>query len=197
MKKISKYFLVTLLGLAMLPVSCSDDFLDQVNTNTVSTGTFWANEGDAALAVNGMYHPLTNTFFWGRIIHTGAHLRSDIFNIRPFGPNTAMSTFQGEAGAARWSTEIWQEPFKAIFRANAILENVNAENVPDAATRNSFLGQAYFIRGMAYFYQLVNYGNVPLITKVAENNDEFFPSQATPEQVWSQIESDFTHQSKR
>lgn len=191
MKKFSKYFVVTILALAILPISCSEDFLDQVNTNTVSTGTFWANESDVALAINGMYHPLTNTFFWGRIIHTGAHLRSDIFNVRPFGPNTAMSTFQGQAGAARWSTEIWQEPFKAIFRANAILENTNADNVPDAATRNSFIGQAQFIRGMAYFYQVVNYGNVPLITKVAETNDEFFPSQAPVEQVWAQIEQDF------
>lgn len=192
MKKYSKYIFVSLLAFALLPMSCSDDFLNQVNTNTVSTGTFWADANDVSLAVNGMYHPITNTFFWGRIIHTGAHLRSDIFNVRPFGPNTAMSTFQGEAGAARWSTEIWQEPFKTIFRANAVLENTNAGNVADEGQRNGFIGQAEFMRGLAYFYQMVNYGNVPLITSVAKSNEEFFPSQATPEQVWAQIEADFT-----
>lgn len=176
----------------MLPISCADDLLNQVNSNTVSTGTFWADANDVSLAVNGMYHPITNTFYWGRIIHTGAMLRSDIFNVRPFGPNTAMSTLQGEAGAARWSTEIWQEPYKAIFRANAVLENANSTNVPDAAQLNGFIGQAYFVRALAYWYQLVNYGNIPLVTNTAKGSDDFFPSQATPDAVWAQIVADLT-----
>jgi len=191
MKKYSKYIFITMLSLALVPMSCSDNFLDQVNKNTVSSGTFWADANDVSLAVNGMYHPITNTFFWGRIIHTGAMLRSDVFNVRPFGPNTAMSTFQGEAGAARWSTEIWQEPFKTVFRANSILENANSTNVPNATQLAGLRGQANFMRGMALFYQLVNYGNIPLITKVAESNEEFFPAQASQAEVWAQIEADF------
>lgn len=191
MKQYLKYLFIGLTAILLLPVSCSDDLLDQTNTNTVSTGNFWQDAEDAALAVNGMYHPITNTFFWGRIIHTGAILRSDEFNVRPFGPNTAMSTFQGEPGDARWSTEIWQEPFKTIFRANAILENVNADNVPDLATRNGFIGQAHFMRGFAYWYLVNLYGNVPLITKTAQGAEDFFPTQASPTEVWAQIEADF------
>lgn len=192
MTKYSKYILLSLLVTMILPMSCSEDLLDQVNTNTVSTGNFWADASDARLAVNGMYHPITNTFYWGRIVHTGAMLRSDVFNIRPFGPNTAMSTFQGEAGVARWSSEIWSEPFKTIFRANAVLENVNSENVPDQTERNSILGQAYFMRGFAYWYQLMNYGNVPLVPETAKSAEDFFPSQADPSAVWAQIVADFT-----
>ena len=192
MKAYSKSFLLLVLALALVPISCNEDLLDQVNPNTVSTITFWEDADDVSLAVNGMYHPITNTFFWGRIIHTGAILRSDEFNVRPFGPNTAMSTFQGEAGAARWSTEIWQEPYKCIFRANAILENTTDVNVPDAATRNGFLGQAYFMRAFAYWYLVNLYQNVPLVTKTAQSADDFFPSQASPAETWAQIVSDFS-----
>ena len=191
MKSIKKLWIIPLLVFLMIPISCSEELLDQVNTNTVSTGTFWADEEDVELAVNGMYHPITNTFFWGRIIHTGALLRSDVFNIRPFGTNTAMSTFQGEAGVARWATEPWQEAYKCIFRANNILENVNEENVPDAQKRNGFVGQAYFMRGFAYWYLVNLYGNVPLVTKVAESEADFFPSQATATETWAQIIADF------
>jgi len=191
MKKYTKYLFALVAISFILPMSCSDDLLDQVNTNTVSTGTFWRNAEDVTLAVNGMYHPITNTFFWGRIIHTGAMLRSDIFNVRPFGPNTAMSTFQGEPGAARWSTEIWQEPYKTIFRANSILENVSESNIPDAAIRNGFLGQAHFMRAFSYFYLLNLYGNVPLLTKTPETDEEFFPSQVSQDIIWAQIISDF------
>ncbi|MEL7535217.1 MAG: RagB/SusD family nutrient uptake outer membrane protein [Bacteroidota bacterium] len=186
-----KKLYICALALCFSLAGCTSDLLNQVNTNTVSTGTFWNDANDVSLAVNGMYHPITNTFFWGRIIHTGAILRSDVFNVRPFGPNTAMSTFQGNPGSARWSTEIWQEPFKTIFRANAILENVNAENIPDAAARNAFIGQAHFMRAFAYWYLLNLYGNVPLITKTAETNEEFFPSQSSADVVWNQIIADF------
>jgi len=191
MKSLFRAILYVSAGLAFFLGGCNDALLDQINTNTVSTGTFWNNPNDVSLAVNGMYHPITNTFFWGRIIHTGAILRSDEFNVRPFGPNTAMSTFQGGPGSARWATEIWQEPFKAIFRANSILENVNETNVPDAAERNGFMGQAHFMRGFCYFYLINLFGNVPLITETAKGNEDFFPEQAPQADVWAQIVADF------
>lgn len=171
--------------------SCSDDVLDQGNTNTVAPDNFWNNASDAKLAVNGMYHPITNTFFWGRIVHTGAILRSDVFNVRPFGPNTAMSTFQGAPGAARWATEIWQEPFKSVARANAILENVNATNVPDDDDRNAILGQAYFMRGFSNWYLLNLFGNIPLVTETVKSSEDFEKPAASQEAVWTQIEADF------
>ena len=178
------------MALLIFPTSCSDELLDQNNINTVSAGIFWQNEADAKLAVNGMFHSLTGTFNWGRIIHTGAMLRSDAFNIRPSGTNTTMSTFQGEPGVARWALEPFQENYKAIFRANAVIENVNAENVSDEQARNGFLGQAFFVRAFAHWYLLNLYGNIPLITETPESFDEFFPDQASREQVWGQIISD-------
>jgi hypothetical protein len=190
MKKYFKIIVLSMLAFMFVPMSCSDGLLDQNNTNTVSSGTFWANETDVSLAVNGMYHPITNTFFWGRIIHTGAMLRSDVFNIRPFGVNTAMSTFQGEAGVARWATEVFQEPYKAIFRANSVLENVSADNVADEATRNAFLGQAYFMRAFSHWYLVNLFGNVPLVTNTPKTTEDFFPSQSSPDAVWTQIVAD-------
>lgn len=178
------------LSLAVLPTSCSEDALDQVNTNEVSTPNFWQNENDARLAVNGMFHPIANTFFWGRIVHTGAILRSDVFNVRPFGINTTMSTFQGGPGTSRWATEPYQEMYKSVFRANSIIENVDAENVPDASARNEILGQAYFMRAFDYWYLLHLYGNVPLVTTTPQTDEELFPSQAAPSAVYAQIESD-------
>ncbi|MEM6768572.1 MAG: RagB/SusD family nutrient uptake outer membrane protein [Bacteroidota bacterium] len=185
-KKNILYTSVLLTLLCFASLSCNEDLLDQVNTNTVSTGNFWQTEEDAQRAVNGMFHPITNTFFWGRIIHTGAMLRSDAFNIRPFGVNTAMSTLQGTPGVARWSTELWQEPFKAIYRANAILENVTSD-IPNSSL---YLGQAYFMRALSHWYLVNLYRNIPLVTKTPETNEEFFPTQADPAQVWAQIIAD-------
>jgi hypothetical protein len=183
-------FGAALLLTALLPTSCSEDALTQVNTNEVSAPNFWQDESDARLAVNGMFHPIANTFFWGRIVHTGAILRSDVFNVRPFGINTTMSTFQGGPGTSRWATEPYQEMYKSIFRANSILENVTETNVADATARNEILGQAHFMRAFDYWYLLHLYGNVPLVTKTPETDEEFFPSQVAASAIYAQIEAD-------
>ena len=185
--------LATLLAaFLLLPLSCSQDGLDQVNNNEVAAPNFWATESDARLAVNGMFHPLANTFFWGRIAHTGAILRSDVFDIIPFGTNTTMSTFQGGPGTARWALEPWQELYKTVARANQVLANVDAENVPDGDARAEILGQARFARAFAYWYLLHLYGNVPLVTEPVGGEEDFFPSQAPPAEVYAQIETDLS-----
>ncbi len=190
--KVFKYIKAVLLLLVMFVFiqSCNEDLLDQTNSNTVSLGNFWQTENDAILATNGMYHTITNTFFWGRIIHTGAMLRSDAFNIRPFDANTAMSTFQGTPGVARWATEVFQEPYKTIFRANDILENVTSD-IPNS---DLYLGQAYFMRAFANWYLLNLFRNVPLITSTEINST---PSQADPNDVWNQIIADLADAESR
>jgi hypothetical protein len=47
------------------------------------------------------------------------------------------------------------------------------------------------MRGFAYWYLVNLYGNVPLVTNTAQSSDDFFPSQASPEDVWAQIIADF------
>jgi len=177
----------TLVVLIMI-FACSEDLLNQDNNNATSTSNFGTSVDQVEQAVNGAFHPITGTFFWGRIIHTGAMLRSDEFNIFPFGSNTAMSTFQGNPGD-RWATEPWQELYKSIARCNNIIINVTADGIPDDTARNNLVGQAYFLRAFDYFYLVNLYGNVPLITTLPDI-DNILVNQATSQEVWAQIISD-------
>jgi len=193
MKKINLNIIIILIAASFLiPVSCNKDILDQANPNEIPTLGFWRDATDAQLAVNGMYHPFTGTFHWGRITHVGALLRTDAMNIIPNAANTALSTLEGSPGLARWAEEPYQESYKVIFRANTILENVNATNVSDDATRNGIVGQAYFFRAFSYFYLTNMYGNVPLVSKTPDvtNDDELFPSQVGKQAIWDLIVSD-------
>lgn len=172
----------------LVAIACSDDFLDQQNNNATSTGNFGTSVEQVSAAVNGAFHPITNTFFWGRIVHTGALLRSDEFNIFPFGSNTAMSTFQGNPGD-RWATEPWQELYKSIARCNNIINNVTQDGLGDTDAFNNLVGQAYFLRAFDYWYLLNLYGNVPLIVSEPDL-DNLLVDQASKESVWTQIVTD-------
>ncbi len=164
--------------------ACSNDVLDQQNNNATSTANFGTSVEQVEAAINGAFHPITGTFFWGRIVHTGALLRSDEFNVFPFGGNTAMSTFLGNPGD-RWATEPWQELYKSITRCNNIIINT----ATDLDSYDSLVGQAYFLRAFDYWYLLNLYGNVPLITELPDL-DNLLVAQATPQDVWNQIIAD-------
>jgi len=192
MKKITKLKSITgvvALGLLLFMSGCSEDILNQDNNNATSTGNFGNSAEQVKSAVNGAFHPITGTFFWGRIVHTGAMLRSDEFNIFPFGSNTAMSTFQGNPGD-RWATEPWQELYKSIARCNNIIINTSADAL-GSEDYDSLVGQAYFLRAFDYWYLLNLYGNVPLITDLPDL-DNLLVNQAPTQDIWNQIISDLT-----
>jgi hypothetical protein len=183
-----KSSLIAAVAIGVLSTSCSKELLDTENNNATSTANFGTSVEQVESAVNGAFHPITGTFFWGRIIHSGALLRSDEFNIFPFGSNTAMSTFQGAPGD-RWATEPWQELYKSIARCNNIINKVNAEGIPDDGVRNSLVGQAYFLRAFDYWYLINLYGNVPLILDAPDLNN-LLVDQAAKQDVWDQIVAD-------
>jgi hypothetical protein len=183
--KIKSFLSLAIIAVTVSFIGCSEDVLDQKNNNAISTGNFGATLGQVESAVNGAFHPITGTFFWGRIVHTGAMLRSDEFNIIPNGGNTSMSTFQGGPGNGRWATEPWQELYKSIARCNNIIINTPTT----LADTKSLIGQAYFLRAFDYFYLVNLYGNVPLITDLPDF-DNLLVDQAAPKDVWSQIIED-------
>jgi hypothetical protein len=184
----TKSILLATVGIAALSSSCTKDLLTQNNDNATSTANFGSSVEQVESAVNGAFHPITGTFFWGRIVHTGAILRSDEFNVFPFGSNTAMSTFLGKPGD-RWATEPWQELYKSIARCNNIINNVTKEGIANDEVRNKLIGQAYFLRAFDYWYLVNLYGNVPLVLEVPDLNN-LLVKQAAKQAVWDQIVAD-------
>ncbi len=191
--KKGKYLFGMALAFAMLiPLQgCNEDRLEILNPNTVSQEAFFSGESDFRLAVNGMIHPITAVLFWGRVVHTGPLLRSDAFNVVPFQQNTTMSTLNGAPGD-RWASDMYPQLYQTIRRANTILEEANEEVLPPGDARNEILGQAYFMRAFAHWYLGAFYGNVPIVLKVAaqDNPEEVFPTQNTQAEVFAAVIDD-------
>ncbi|WP_298502917.1 RagB/SusD family nutrient uptake outer membrane protein [uncultured Maribacter sp.] len=189
MKKIFKLNpMIVTLTVAIMLGGCSEELLDQSNNNATSTANFGSSVAEVESAVNGAFHPITDTFFWGRIIHTGAMQRSDEFNVFPFGSNTAMATHLGNPGD-RWATEPWQQLYKSIARCNNVIINIGEEQIADETVRNGLIGQAYFLRAFDYWYLTTLYGSVPLITELPDL-DNLLVDQAEPSVIWAQIIAD-------
>ena len=53
--------------------------------------------------------------------------------------------------------------------------------------KNRLLGQAYFLRGLAYFNLANTFKTVPLVLTTAKSNADFYPPTASEDSLWNQI----------
>jgi hypothetical protein len=85
----------------------------------------------------------------------------------------------------------WDGQYQQINLCNQVIQNVPGINM-DATLRSRYVGEAKFLRGLAYFNLVRAYGGVPLLLKVAETADELNPSRATRDEVYTAIIGDAT-----
>jgi hypothetical protein len=136
--------------------------LDVKPISDPSVVNFYRNQQDFEQAVNAAYNGLstypTRHFFL-------SELRSDNMYV------------PGEGGTYDWNpvnnftvnssntlmTAAWNDCYTAIMRCNSVLDNINAEKVPDEGALKQLTGEAKFIRALMYFDLVRFFGAVPKI----------------------------------
>lgn len=165
---------IALLSGTSLFVSCEKQ-LDNVLKNDTYSNAFWKNQSDVESAINGTYGLLRRSlnnnqafFVWGdtpvgNLVTNDGTLHSDIFT------RGWLVPYYREAGTLNWIN--W---YRIIDLSNLIIEKT--PNIPDAnfseGQKDNLLGQAYFMRGLAYFYLTRVWGDVPLQLKATESGDD-------------------------
>ncbi|MCK7556619.1 RagB/SusD family nutrient uptake outer membrane protein [Chitinophaga sedimenti] len=85
--------------------------------------------------------------------------------------------------------ELWRRNYSGIFRANVLLEKL--PNIPmDESKKKRFIAEAKFLRAYFNFDLVRMFKNVPLFTKPVATSEMYNVLQATPEEVYAQIEKD-------
>ncbi len=184
------YTVFVVIICCILTQNCSDE-LDLTNPNSPTPESFWQNEDHAELGLTAVYAPLPTIPMFGRIL-TGIHLihRSDIAN--PF-PQSNVN----DAGALSIreenprNREIYSEFYNLVARANQVINRVPGIDM-DAARKTEIMGEAHFLRGLAYFYIVNLWGTSPLSLEEAESLEDLFLPNSTLEQTYASIISDFT-----
>jgi len=103
-------------------------------------------------------------------------------NFDAFTNNAILSTDGNAAG-------IWEDSYKTIYVANAILEGVSSADGISLRFKHQASAEARFIRAFCYFYLVNVYGDVPLVlsTDVSKNANM---ARTAAAEVYSQIIED-------
>jgi starch-binding outer membrane protein, SusD/RagB family len=83
----------------------------------------------------------------------------------------------------------WKKIYPIIFLTNSAIEGLSASSTLTPAVKNQLLGEAKFVRAMAFFYLVNFYGNVPLTISTDYVVNASMP-RTSADEVYKQIITD-------
>ena len=171
---------------AML-AGCSD--LDVTNPNQQSSQSFWQTASDANRGLTAVYNNLLHLGVFSRW-HIFAHdIRSDIGTARtsPWGDLANFNAFHLNDYNFEVNRHLWIHNYELVSRANLVIANVPNIDM-DATERSRIVGEAKFLRALAYYNLVTLYENIPLILAPPAPTDR--PGASPPAETWAAIERD-------
>lgn len=162
--------------------ACSDDILETVPNDRLSSTIFWKTEADATYAANAVYTYLddTNLFYLEGMTDIG-HINSVTSQ------DALIERGQFDGTFSRILNE-WTNAYTGIRAVNLFLESVDKVATADTELIGRLKGEVRVIRAYLYIKLVMLYGDVPLITGTITLEESRRESRTPADQVW-----DFIH----
>lgn len=160
MKNIAKFGLV----LSALVLAGCDDLLDKQPLTQFTNSNFWTSESNVETFANE---------FYGTFTAYGNNSGSGTFYFPTLNDNQAGRDFTDWTYKTVPATiSLWTSNYKALRRANLMIEKVPDISSMDDASKNNWLGVARLYRALMH-YQLVRaFGDIIYVDKVLNVTDE-------------------------
>jgi hypothetical protein len=176
-------------ALALAPAAC-DSFIEPDPQDVLAPENFYRTASDAIAAVNSIYEQtrwMHHLAYW----YMTDVASDDIIASPNFGSDGhRMANYTTDP--TEWVFgDVWGNGYRVINRANAVLDRVPAIQM-DEALRDRLLGEARFLRAMAYFNLVRFYGDVPLLEHEVKSLAELEVSRSPAAEVYALVESDLT-----
>lgn len=174
MLKYIKYGMLA-AGLILTLPACNDHYLERYPLEGPSAESFFSNESELLLAVNGAYKAMTYTPSDGMPVPLLLDVVTDISWDRN---NSAWQQIGKGSHDSNNSyvVSVWKESYKTIARCNFILDNIDKlQGKMDAALFARYKAETRFVRAYTYHYLVSLYGEVPLVTHVLALSEAQIP----------------------
>jgi hypothetical protein len=184
--------IIKVIALLLVPAlfpACKS-FVDVTPQGLIPVGSYYNTEIDIRNALTGTYNSL-------RAIYNEQYGYGEVpsDNVQTFGESEVN---YGEEDKLSWTaTSIrlqaaWTRFYATIAYANIVLDHVGTPTMTQA-NRDSYTGQAKFIRALTYFNLVRMFGDVPLVLKEIKTEAEAYTYNRTAvATVYTQIEKDLT-----
>ncbi|MBN1927825.1 MAG: RagB/SusD family nutrient uptake outer membrane protein [Prolixibacteraceae bacterium] len=171
MKRKIKYILIVLLPLFQL--SC-DSWLEMLPPSGLTREEFWQTKEDVEAVLMGAYSSfsmLDNLLF----IH--GEVRADMVTDDTNTDEAVRNMMNGNIYTDNWLSN-WADYYEVINYCNEVIKNAPIVQEIDKTFTDyqlkGFMSEAYFLRGLAYFYLVRIFDEVPFVLEPSETDDTNF-----------------------
>ena len=179
--------LIGLIATLLMPLGCKKSFLTQTNTFQSSADATFQKSSDVVALVNSIYDTYQNSDLLKKSIWYYANFQThDWFN---YGGDIVWN-YYGIPADFYALPAFWNNAYIGIARANAafdIIAKAKAKGIVTPALADRLTGEAYFLRGMTYYYLAGTFGGVPL--ELNSVSDGLTP-RASQDSVFAQVVAD-------
>ncbi len=192
-----KKIIIPALSLVFLLSGCKG-FLETDNIYNKDLDTFYSTPDEMESAVAGLYLPL-----YSGDMKSDEAIVANVFDDIMLGgggaggeTSTYMDSFR--ANGIDYHAELWTDTYDGVYRANAIIERIQAEDFDlssyydTEAEYEEFvaqtLGEAYFMRAYYMFRAVRNFGGVPIIETTTSDRTV---GRSTVDETYQKVISDF------
>lgn len=187
MKQARIYFILTAVALFSINTGCKK-MLDEKPKATITLGEL--NPVLLEQTVIGIYEPLTRSRgrLWESTVGLGFELMSEYADGGP--TQVSWSNYNNVMNNPNSLAQPWTTLYEAIGRANLLIANLDANTTLTDSLKKKAYGEAYFVRGICYFFAVRVWGKVPLRLKPILNSNDVALAKSDIPVIYSQIIAD-------
>ena len=188
--------LLSVIGISVLFAGC-ERYLDQNNPNQPTDATFWQTKGQFEQAITSCYTPLKvwNGGYYGtRGVMVTNSRADDIIYRNDIQDIYRLHRFTNDASNGV-IYNIYYQLYNLIYRTNSVLQHIEASDL-DQSFKDDIAGQAYFLRGLAYFNLANEFGAVPIRKEASQDPSTFELKKSSQQEVYDFAASSFEEASK-
>ena len=196
MKKTTLLYCSLFAGVVLGFFACKKSFLNVSPEGTVLESDYYQTPDEAFSGLVAAYNPLSWT-----VVSSYAP-KMVLFALASDEAYAGGGSNSDNPGMQAWNTytlasatpnvppDLWSRNYTGIYRANTMLEKIG--NVPGLSNdlKTRYTAEMQFLRAYYYFDLVREFGNIPLITTVLQQNQWFNQAQAKLADVYTQIEKD-------
>lgn len=188
----NKIYNIIGVALSAAWLSSCTSFLTQTPADYADDASVISNEASAESALNGAYHRLGETaYYGGKYFDAGINLAAD--NVDWTGSLNYYYDFDthGYSAENQLLEYAWYAIYATVNQANQVIARTNALSNIDDATKNRITAEATVIRSLAFFDLARTWGNVPIVKEATASPTQFDGvKQTAAKEVYKDVVSD-------
>ena len=188
---IPTYFLI--LGVCLICLSCKKLVDVPAPVTGITSASAYNNDITAAAVMTGVYANMSNSSpAAGGLIGTSLYPSLSADELSIYGSSSPLYVAYYTNALTNNNMgvyDIWSQTYPLIYITNSVIEGVTDNNLLTPAIKQQLLGEATFMRALAYFYLVNLYGAVPLLTTTDYKSNALL-ARAASNKIYEQIIKD-------